>query len=100
MLCRLSSSGAVMVARHLENAEPVLVHCSDGWDRTSQICALSQLMLDPYYRSLNGFRVLVEKVRGRQQTPIGEGELWWDIVGMVVFLSRTVVHIYVLSYML
>lgn len=30
---------------------PVLVHCSDGWDRTPQIVALSKLLLDPYYRT-------------------------------------------------
>ncbi|KAL9944800.1 hypothetical protein D7B24_008289 [Verticillium nonalfalfae] len=39
----------------------VLIHCSDGWDRTSQLSALSQLMLDPYYRSIEGFIVLIEK---------------------------------------
>lgn len=39
----------------------VLVHCSDGWDRTPQITSLSQLMLDPYYRSMDGFQVLVKK---------------------------------------
>ncbi len=31
---------------------PVLVHCSDGWDRTPQIVALSKLLLDPYYRTI------------------------------------------------
>lgn len=40
---------------------PVLVHCSDGWDRTSQICSLSELMMDKYYRTLEGFQVLVER---------------------------------------
>ena len=40
---------------------PVMVHCSDGWDRTPQIVALTELLLDPYYRSMEGFRVLVEK---------------------------------------
>uniref|UniRef100_A0A0K2U3Q5 Lateral signaling target protein 2 homolog n=1 Tax=Lepeophtheirus salmonis TaxID=72036 RepID=A0A0K2U3Q5_LEPSM len=40
---------------------PVIVHCSDGWDRTPQIVSLSQLLLDPYYRTCDGFRVLVEK---------------------------------------
>lgn len=40
---------------------PVLVHCSDGWDRTPQIVTLAQLMLDPYYRTIDGFRVLVER---------------------------------------
>ncbi|KAF2183234.1 phosphatases II [Zopfia rhizophila CBS 207.26] len=39
----------------------VLIHCSDGWDRTSQLSALSQICLDPYYRTLEGFIVLVEK---------------------------------------
>ena len=31
---------------------PVLVHCSDGWDRTPQIVALAELLLDPYYRTI------------------------------------------------
>lgn len=31
---------------------PVLVHCSDGWDRTPQIVALSKMLLDPYYRTI------------------------------------------------
>ena len=30
---------------------PVLVHCSDGWDRTPQIVALAEILLDPYYRT-------------------------------------------------
>uniref|UniRef100_A0A8C2KU39 phosphatidylinositol-3,5-bisphosphate 3-phosphatase n=1 Tax=Cyprinus carpio TaxID=7962 RepID=A0A8C2KU39_CYPCA len=39
---------------------PVLVHCSDGWDRTPQIVALAKVLLDPYYRTIEGFQVLVE----------------------------------------
>ena len=40
---------------------PVLLHCSHGWDRTSQVSALAQLMLDPYYRTMEGFACLMEK---------------------------------------
>jgi myotubularin-related protein 1/2 len=40
---------------------PTLVHCSHGWDRTSQVCAIAQLFLDPHYRTIDGFRDLVEK---------------------------------------
>jgi protein tyrosine phosphatase len=36
----------------LGEGEPVVVHCSDGWDRTSQIVSLAQIMLDPYYRTI------------------------------------------------
>ena len=39
----------------------VLIHCSDGWDRTSQLCSMSQLLLDKYYRTLDGFICLIEK---------------------------------------
>ena len=43
-----------------QHAKPVLIHCSDGWDRTPQILALSKLLLDPNYRTIDGFRQLVE----------------------------------------
>jgi myotubularin-related protein 6/7/8 len=39
----------------------VLVHCSDGWDRTSQLSSLAQICLDPYFRTIDGFIALVEK---------------------------------------
>ena len=54
--------GSAIIARQVGiQHSHVLIHCSDGWDRTSQLSALSQLMLDPYYRTLEGFIVLVEK---------------------------------------
>ncbi|XP_017063822.1 myotubularin-related protein 4 [Drosophila eugracilis] len=55
--------GATMTVVHTieKNGRPVLVHCSDGWDRTPQIVATAQLCLDPYYRTIEGFRVLVER---------------------------------------
>jgi len=39
----------------------VLIHCSDGWDRTSQLSSLAQICLDPYFRTIDGFITLVEK---------------------------------------
>ena len=39
----------------------VLVHCSDGWDRTSQIVSLAQILIDPFYRTFHGFQILVCK---------------------------------------
>ncbi|KAI0181008.1 phosphatases II [Hypoxylon sp. FL1284] len=54
--------GSALIARQVGiRHSHVLIHCSDGWDRTSQLSALSQLMLDPYYRTIEGFIVLVEK---------------------------------------
>lgn len=54
--------GSEVVARAVGLAgSHVLIHCSDGWDRTSQVSALAQLMLDPHYRTLNGFITLVQK---------------------------------------
>jgi len=38
-----------------------VVHCSDGWDRTSQTCALAQLLIDPFYRTIQGYQALIEK---------------------------------------
>jgi hypothetical protein len=52
---------ALAVALDVRAGARALVHCSDGWDRTSQISALAQLLLDPYYRTREGYRVLVQK---------------------------------------
>ncbi|KHN82682.1 Myotubularin-related protein 8 [Toxocara canis] len=38
-----------------------VVHCSDGWDRTSQTVSIAQLLLDPFYRTIRGFQILIEK---------------------------------------
>ena len=54
--------GTVIITKNIHvNSSHVLIHCSDGWDRTSQLSALSQLCLDPFYRTIRGFEILVEK---------------------------------------
>jgi hypothetical protein len=39
----------------------VLVHCTDGWDRTTQVTGLVQLIVDPRTRTFDGFRELIQK---------------------------------------
>ncbi|KAJ1451703.1 protein-tyrosine phosphatase-like protein [Pelagophyceae sp. CCMP2097] len=39
----------------------VLVHCSDGWDRTPQVTVLALLMLEPRFRTIDGFLALVQR---------------------------------------
>ncbi|XP_073790623.1 myotubularin-related protein 1b isoform X8 [Danio rerio] len=59
---RLLLAGAVRIADRIESGKTsVVVHCSDGWDRTAQLTSLAMLMLDAHYRSLKGFQVLLEK---------------------------------------
>ena len=49
------------VVRLLDLGHSVLIHCSDGWDRTTQILTLAAILLDPYYRTIQGLIVLIEK---------------------------------------
>ncbi|KAI9017214.1 protein-tyrosine phosphatase-like protein [Gaertneriomyces semiglobifer] len=54
--------GTLLIVNHVHiKKSHVLVHCSDGWDRTTQLCSLSALCLDPYYRTLAGFCTLISK---------------------------------------
>ncbi|XP_062856501.1 myotubularin-related protein 7a [Trichomycterus rosablanca] len=55
-------AAGIFVARAVaEEGVSVLVHCSDGWDRTAQVCSVASVLLDPYYRTLKGLMVLIEK---------------------------------------
>ncbi|KAG1671098.1 Myotubularin-related protein 8 [Nymphon striatum] len=47
---------SVFIANAIEEGISVLVHCSDGWDRTAQTCSLAGILLDPFYRTLAGFQ--------------------------------------------
>ncbi|XP_014896741.1 myotubularin-related protein 7a [Poecilia latipinna] len=51
----------VFIAKAVAEGISVLVHCSDGWDRTAQVCSVACVLLDPYYRTLKGLMVLIEK---------------------------------------
>ncbi|XP_043314652.1 myotubularin-related protein 1 isoform X1 [Cervus elaphus] len=59
---RMLLAGAVRIADKVESGKTsVVVHCSDGWDRTAQLTSLAMLMLDSYYRTIKGFEALIEK---------------------------------------
>ncbi|XP_077163829.1 phosphatidylinositol-3-phosphate phosphatase MTMR1 isoform X2 [Paroedura picta] len=59
---RMLLAGAVRIADKIESGKTsVVVHCSDGWDRTTQLTCLAMLMLDSHYRTIKGFQVLLEK---------------------------------------
>ena len=53
--------GSYLIVKSVCLGVNVLVHCSDGWDRTAQLCSLAEICLDPYYRTIEGFMVLIEK---------------------------------------
>ena len=52
---------SINVALSVKNGHSVLIHCSDGWDRASQVTAFSQLLIDPYFRTIKGYMTLIEK---------------------------------------
>lgn len=56
----LQLSGTIVDLIDLHEAN-VNISFEDGRDVTCQVSALSQLCLDPYYRTIDGFRVLIEK---------------------------------------
>lgn len=54
-------ASSVRTVELVQQASSVLVHCSDGWDRTPQITSMAQLLLDGYFRTLEGFLQLITK---------------------------------------
>lgn len=59
-LHRLCFCVFVCVQAVAEEGVSVLVHCSDGWDRTAQVCSVACVLLDPFYRTLRGLMVDTE----------------------------------------
>ena len=52
---------SINIASAVRKGYSVLIHCSDGWDRCSQLTAFSQLLIDPYFRTIKGYMTLIEK---------------------------------------
>ena len=43
------------ISQLVSEGNNVLIHCTKGWDRTPQLVAISEILLDPYYRTFEGF---------------------------------------------
>uniref|UniRef100_A0A6Q2ZPZ4 Myotubularin phosphatase domain-containing protein n=1 Tax=Esox lucius TaxID=8010 RepID=A0A6Q2ZPZ4_ESOLU len=54
-------AGVFIAKAVAEEGVSVVVHCSDGWDRTAQACSLASVLLDPYYRTMKGLMLLIER---------------------------------------
>lgn len=54
-------AAAQLMTAAMDGGSSVLTHCSDGWDRTSQLSSLVQLLIDPEFRTAKGFCKLVQK---------------------------------------
>ena len=52
LLSQLLSVACEVVSVVHDDLQAVLVHCSDGWDRTAQITSLAELLMDPFYRTI------------------------------------------------
>jgi len=53
-------AGAVTDLMDIQGSS-VMLCLEDGWDLTCQVSSLAQLCLDPHYRTIEGFRTLIEK---------------------------------------
>ncbi|CAE7411781.1 MTMR2, partial [Symbiodinium sp. KB8] len=55
-------SCALMIVHEIESHHcNVVIHCSDGWDRTAQVSSVAMLCMDPYYRTVRGLLLLIQK---------------------------------------
>ncbi len=52
---------AMRIVDHIERGRSVLLQEADVPDRAPQLSSLAQLLMDPYYRTVVGFEILIEK---------------------------------------
>ncbi|XP_050441146.1 myotubularin-related protein 13 [Adelges cooleyi] len=53
-------SGAIVDLIDVQGSS-VMLCLEEGWDITCQLSSIAQLCMDPYYRTIEGFRILIEK---------------------------------------
>lgn len=53
-------AGAVIDLMDVQGSS-VAVCLEEGWDTTATVCSVAQVCLDPHYRTIEGFRTLIEK---------------------------------------
>jgi hypothetical protein len=53
--------GAQTTAQHVDGGGAVLLHCSDGWDRTPQLLILARVLLDSNARTARGLCALLRQ---------------------------------------
>lgn len=44
-----------------DHASSVMICVEDGWDTAAQLVSISELLLDPFYRTFEGFQTLIER---------------------------------------
>ena len=52
---------AIFTANNLNEGISSLIHCDNGLQSTSAICSIVKLLVDPYYRTCQGFGVLLQE---------------------------------------
>ena len=70
-------AGSCLLLMRCTEREGMCLYIAATGGITAQICALAQMLIDPYFRTIDGFRVLIEKdwlAAGHQfQKRIGHG---------------------------
>eukprot|EP01126_Amoeba_proteus_P035200 TRINITY_DN3539_c1_g1_i1.p1 TRINITY_DN3539_c1_g1~~TRINITY_DN3539_c1_g1_i1.p1 ORF type:complete len:530 (+),score=106.43 TRINITY_DN3539_c1_g1_i1:220-1590(+) len=50
-----------LIVSYLSRNKSVLVHCETGSDITAQLVSLVQILVDPFFRTIHGFEILIQK---------------------------------------